>query len=40
MHMGARSLTQHELDDVTGGIITSVVSVIFTNNGKDYSTDE
>jgi len=37
---GARPLTQKEIDEVTGAITPSVLSVIRTNNGKDFTTDE
>jgi hypothetical protein len=37
---GARPLTQNETDEVTGAITPSVLSVIRTNNGADYTTDE
>jgi len=37
---GARPLTQKEIDEVTGAITPSVLSVIRTNYGKDFTTDE
>jgi hypothetical protein len=37
---GARALTQNEIDDVTGARTPSVLSVIRTDNGKDFTTDE
>lgn len=38
--MGARQLSQNELDGVAGGIVPTLLSVIFTNNGQDHSLDE
>jgi len=37
---GARRLTQNEIDEVTGAATPSILSVIRTNNGKDFTTDE
>jgi len=37
---GARSLTQNEIDEVTGANLPSILSVIRTNNGADFHTDE
>ena len=37
---GARRLTQNEIDEVTGAVTPSVLSVIRTENGKDFTTDE
>ena len=40
---GARLLTQSEIDEVTGAITPSVLSVIRTNlpgGGTDFNTDE
>jgi hypothetical protein len=40
---GARLLTQNEIDEVTGAITPSVLSVIRTNlpgGGTDFTTDE
>ena len=37
---GARSLTQNEIDEVTGASLPSILSVIRTNNGADFHTDE
>ena len=40
LRKGARLLTQNEIDEVTGAITPSVLSVIRTENGKDFTTDE
>ena len=37
---GARPLTQNEIDGVTGASLPSILSVIRTDNGKDFTTDE
>ncbi len=37
--MGARKLTDNEAEQVTGGIIPTILSVILTNNGSDHSLD-
>jgi hypothetical protein len=37
---GARSLTQNEIDEVTGASLPSILSVIRTSNGADFYTDE
>lgn len=37
---GARPLTQNEIEEVTGARTPSVLSVIRTDNGKDFTTDE
>ena len=37
---GARLLTQNEIDGVTGASLPSILSVIRTDNGKDFTTDE
>ena len=37
---GARPLAQSEIDEVTGASLPSILSVIRTNNGKDFTTDE
>ena len=37
--MGARQLSQNELEGVGGGFIPTLLSVIFTNNGQDQSLD-
>jgi hypothetical protein len=37
--MGARQLSQNELDGVSGGFIPTLLSVIYTNNGQDHSLD-
>jgi hypothetical protein len=39
---GARPLTQIEIDEVTGAILPSILSVIRTNSpsGSDFTTDE
>ena len=35
---GARPLAQSEIDEVTGASLPSILSVIRTNNGKDFTT--
>jgi len=40
MRRGARPLAQSEIDEVTGASLPSILSVIRTNNGKDFTTDE
>ncbi|HEY1938623.1 MAG TPA: hypothetical protein VGJ33_11870 [Candidatus Angelobacter sp.] len=40
MRKGARPLAQNEIDEVTGARTPSVLSVIRTDNGKDFTTDE
>jgi hypothetical protein len=39
---GARPLTLNEVDEVTGAILPSILSVIRTNSpsGSDFTTDE
>lgn len=37
--MGARKLTEKEAEQIGGGIINTVLSVIFTNHGTDTSLD-
>jgi hypothetical protein len=37
--MGARKLTDNETEQITGGFIPTILSVIFTNNGTDTSLD-
>ena len=39
---GARPLAQNEIDEVTGAILPSILSVIRTNSpsGSDFTTDE
>jgi len=37
---GARPLTQIEIDEVTGASLPSILSVIRTNHGTDFTTDE
>jgi hypothetical protein len=37
--MGARQLGQNEINGVAGGIVPTLLSVIFTNNGQDHSLD-
>jgi len=37
--MGARQLSQNEIDGVAGGIVPTLLSVIFTNKGQDESLD-
>jgi len=37
---GARPLAQTEVDEVMGAILPSILSVIRTNNGADFHTDE
>ncbi|HYX54088.1 MAG TPA: hypothetical protein VE783_11605 [Candidatus Limnocylindrales bacterium] len=39
MRMGARNLSENETDQVTGGLIPTLLSVIFTNGGTDHSLD-
>jgi hypothetical protein len=40
MRKGARLLAQNEIDEVQGASTPSVLSVIRTDNGKDFTTDE
>lgn len=40
MRKGARPLAQNEIDEVQGARTPSVLSVIRTDNGKDFTTDE
>jgi hypothetical protein len=39
---GARPLAQNEVDEVTGAVLPSVLSVLRTNSpsGSDFTTDE
>jgi hypothetical protein len=39
---GARPLAQNEIDEVTGAVLPSVLSVLRTNSpsGSDFTTDE
>ncbi len=37
--MGARKLTDNEAEQIVGGVIPTLLSVIRTNNGSDYSLD-
>ena len=39
---GARSLNRNEIDEVTGAIVRSILSVIRTSSpsGSDFTTDE
>lgn len=37
--MGARKLTGDEVNEVAGGIIPTLLSVIYTNGGSDHSLD-
>ncbi len=39
MRMGARKLTENETDQVAGGLIPTLLSVIWTNGGSDHSLD-
>jgi hypothetical protein len=42
IRQGARPLAQNEIDEVTGAILPSILSVIRTNSpsGSDFTTDE
>jgi hypothetical protein len=37
--MGARKLNDNEADQVTGGIVPTLLSVIYTNGGTDHRLD-
>jgi hypothetical protein len=37
--MGARKVSQVELDEVSAGIVPTLLSFIVTNNGQDHSLD-
>ena len=37
--MGARKLNDNETDQVAGGIVPTLLSVIFTNGGSDHRLD-
>lgn len=37
--MGARKLTETEVNEVAGGFIPTLLSVIYTNGGSDHSLD-
>jgi hypothetical protein len=37
--MGARKLTDNETEQIAGGVIPTLLSVIRTNNGTDTSLD-
>ncbi len=39
MRMGARNLSENETNEVTGGFIPTLLSVIYTNGGTDHSLD-